>query len=85
MAHFSPNDFKFYGLTTAGERGQIVIPKEVRAAMKISPRDKFFVFAHDDEIIAMIKPEKFNSLIKEMTGVLKKIKRIKAGGQNKKD
>ncbi len=35
MAHFSPNDFKFYGLTTAGERGQIVIPKEVRAAMKI--------------------------------------------------
>ncbi|MBU1146551.1 AbrB/MazE/SpoVT family DNA-binding domain-containing protein [Patescibacteria group bacterium] len=77
MAHFSPNDFKFYGLTTAGERGQIVIPKEVRRAMKIGPGDKFFIFAHDDEIIAMVKPEKFNSLIKEMTGVLKKFKKAK--------
>lgn len=77
MAHFSPNDFKFYGLTTVGERGQVVIPKEVRAAMKTRPGNKFFIFAHDDEIIAMIKPEKFNFLVKEMTGVLKKIKKIK--------
>lgn len=77
MMHCSPNNFKFYGLTTAGERGQIVIPKEVRVAMKIRPGNKFFIFVHDGEIIAMIKPEKFNSLIKEMTGVLKKIKKTK--------
>ncbi|MFZ5364101.1 MAG: AbrB/MazE/SpoVT family DNA-binding domain-containing protein [Patescibacteria group bacterium] len=77
MSHFSPNDFKFYGMTTVGERGQIVIPKEVRSVMKTHSGEKFFVFAHDDEIIAMIKPEKFNSLIKEMTGVLKGIKKYK--------
>ena len=64
MAHFSPNDFKFYGLTTIGERGQIVIPKEIREVMRVKAGDKFFVFAHDDEIMAIIKPEKFNSLIK---------------------
>jgi len=77
MSHFSPKDFKFYGMTTVGERGQIVIPKEVRAVMKTRSGEKFFVFAHDNEIIAMIKPAKFNSLIKEMTGVLEKIKKIK--------
>lgn len=77
MSHFSPDDFKFYGMTTIGERGQIVIPKEVRAVMRIRSGEKFFVFAHDDEIIAMIKPEKFSALIKDMTTVLKKIKNIK--------
>lgn len=76
MAHFSPNDFKFYGLTTVGERGQIVIPKEVREVVGVKAGDKFFIFAHDDEIMAMIKPEKFNSLIKEMSGVLEKIKKV---------
>ncbi len=76
MAHFSPNDFKFYGLTTVGERGQIVIPKEVRDVVGVKAGDKFFIFAHDDEIMAMIKPEKFNSLIKEMSGVLEKIKKV---------
>lgn len=78
MPHFSPNDFKFYGITTIGERGQIVVPKEVRAAMKIKPREKFFVFTQDKEIIAMIKPVHFNSLIKEMSGVLEKIKKLKS-------
>lgn len=77
MPHFSPNDFKFYGMTTLGERGQIVVPKEVRAAMRIKAGEKFFVFTHDKEIIAMIKPEHFNSLIKEMSGVLTKIKKLK--------
>ncbi len=77
MAHFSASDFQFCGLTTAGERGQIVIPKEVRAAMKINPGDKFFVFSHDDEIVAMIKPEKFNSLLEEMNGVIKTFKKAK--------
>lgn len=78
MAHFSPSDFKFYGLTTLGERGQIVIPKEVRNAMKSKPGDKFFIFSHDDEIMAMIKPDKFNAIIKEMTGVFKRAKKMKA-------
>lgn len=82
MAHFSPSDFKFYGLTTVGERGQVVIPKGVRAAMKIKPKERFFIFAHDDEIIAMIKPEHFNSLINEITGVLAKMKKLKKTKSN---
>lgn len=77
MPHFSPDDFKFYGMTTIGERGQIVVPKEVRAAMKIRQGEKFFVFTHDKEMIAMIKPERFNALIREMSGVLTKIKKLK--------
>jgi AbrB family looped-hinge helix DNA binding protein len=77
MSHLSQKDFKFYGVARDAERGQVVIPKEVRAAMKTRSGEKLFVFANNDEIVAMIKPEKFNSLVKEMTGVLKKIKKYK--------
>lgn len=34
-----------YGSVTVGERGQIVIPAEARAAMKIEPGDKLLVFS----------------------------------------
>jgi AbrB family looped-hinge helix DNA binding protein len=35
---------KFAGAVTVGERGQIVIPAEVRAQLLIGPGDKVLVF-----------------------------------------
>jgi AbrB family looped-hinge helix DNA binding protein len=77
MSSFSPSDFEGYGLTTVGERGQIVIPKGIRSAMKVKTGDKFFVFSHANKMVVMIKPKNFNLLINEMTKVLKKIKKFK--------
>ncbi len=36
----------FYGSVTVGERGQVVIPSEARAALDISPGDKLLVMRH---------------------------------------
>lgn len=36
----------FYGSVTVGERGQIVIPAEARAALDFQPGDKLLVMRH---------------------------------------
>jgi AbrB family looped-hinge helix DNA binding protein len=36
----------FYGSSTVGERGQIVIPAEARAEMGIGPGDKLLIMRH---------------------------------------
>ncbi|MFN8221116.1 MAG: AbrB/MazE/SpoVT family DNA-binding domain-containing protein [Fimbriimonadales bacterium] len=36
----------FYGSVTVGERGQIVVPAEARAALGIEPGDKLLVMKH---------------------------------------
>lgn len=75
MGKSNPFDFKGYGLTTMGERGQIVIPKNIRSAMKVKPGDKFFICARAGKVIAMVKPDHFDELINEMTAFLSKLKK----------
>jgi AbrB family looped-hinge helix DNA binding protein len=36
----------FYGTSTVGERGQIVIPAEARAEMGFNPGDKVLIMKH---------------------------------------
>ena len=43
LKHGAP---KFYGSTTVGERGQVVIPAEARRDFKITPSAKLLVFGH---------------------------------------
>ena len=38
------NKGHFFGVVTAGERGQIVIPQEAREDLNIKPKDKLVVF-----------------------------------------
>ncbi|HAS27788.1 MAG TPA: AbrB family transcriptional regulator [Dehalococcoidia bacterium] len=41
----SERETKFYGSTTVGERGQMVIPAEARRDLNITPSTKLLVFA----------------------------------------
>ena len=41
----SEREHKFYGSTTVGERGQIVIPAEARRDLNITPSTKLLVFS----------------------------------------
>ena len=51
---------KFAGAVTVGERGQIVIPAEVRAQLLIGPGDKVLVFTRGDgKDILITKAESF--------------------------
>ncbi|MBI4284093.1 MAG: AbrB/MazE/SpoVT family DNA-binding domain-containing protein [Chloroflexi bacterium] len=40
---------KFYGSTTVGERGQVVIPAEARRDLQITPATKLLVFGSPDK------------------------------------
>ncbi len=58
----------FFSITTIGERGQVVIPKDARQALKLSPGDKLVVLPskHGNGILFM-KEENIKKLAQEMS------------------
>jgi len=63
-----------YGATTVGERGQVVIPAEVRRSFKIKPGDKLIVFAKH-EMIGLIPAEEFNQMLNRASEILSKFRK----------
>ena len=47
-----------YGPVTVGERGQLVIPAELRKALKIKTGDQLMVFAKLDKRVISLMPSK---------------------------
>jgi AbrB family looped-hinge helix DNA binding protein len=64
-------EVKDYGLTTIGVRGQVVIPKKIRSALKIKTGEQFLVLVNNKQAIVLIKAENFAKIVKEMTIKLK--------------
>lgn len=61
-------DQQFYGSTTMGEKGQVVIPAEARSAAKLKKGEKMLVFGVGEEVIILAKIsnlEQFASLLSE--------------------
>lgn len=48
---------KFVGICKVGEKGQIVIPKEVRTIFDINPGDSIIVLCDSEKGIALVKSE----------------------------
>ncbi len=46
---------KFYGTTTLGEKGQLVIPAEARAAMSLKKGEKLLVFGLGSDLVVLSK------------------------------
>lgn len=66
--HISHHFFKkpeFWGLTSVGERGQVVIPVGARKNLNLTKGDKLAVISKGNRLIAMIKSD-------ELTGFLKR-------------
>jgi AbrB family looped-hinge helix DNA binding protein len=74
MSAKMPFEFKNYGMTTIGERGQVVIPKEIRKKMNIKVGDQFLVFCRENSIIGFIKPQKLDTIIERHIAQLKTLK-----------
>ena len=49
---------KTYGAVTVGERGQLVIPAELRKALKIKSGDQLMVFAKPDRRVINLMPSR---------------------------
>lgn len=59
-------DKQFYGTTTLGEKGQVVIPAEARKAVKLKNKEKLLVFGVGEDLIILAKIsnlEQFASLL----------------------
>ena len=54
---------KIYGAVTVGERGQVVIPIEIRKSFKVKPGDKLIVFARPGGMISLVPTEEFNQFL----------------------
>ena len=71
---------KFLGITTLGEKGQIVIPAEARVALKLMKGEKLIVMsAHEDTFIIM-KASQFEAMASHFTKHLASVRKfIKKG------
>ncbi len=60
---FGRHDGQCYGITTLGERGQVVIPNELRRELKLETGDKLLVFSRFGKITALIKASEMENFL----------------------
>ena len=53
---------KFIGIAKVGEKGQIVIPKEIRDMFDIKPGDSIIVLSDKEKGIALLKADTIEDL-----------------------
>lgn len=67
---------KVYGAVTVGERGQLVIPAELRSELKIKSGDKLMVFANlDRRTISLIREEDFTDFLHKAASIISKLEK----------
>jgi len=67
---------KTYGPATVGERGQIVIPAELRKALNIKSGDQLMVFAKlDKKVINLMPSKEFSKFLEHAAKVISKLER----------
>lgn len=65
----------FYGSTTVGERGQVVIPAEARRDMDISPSTKLLVMGGPHKnLLILAKAEYMTAFMTKITEMLNQFK-----------
>lgn len=62
------NKNKYMGISKVGEKGQIVIPKEVRDIFDIKPGDSLIVLADSKKGIALVKSEVIEDVTNSILG-----------------
>lgn len=72
----SSGECKVVSILSVDERGQMVLPKELRERADIKPGDKLAVVSHerDGEVccISLIKAESLNEMVKDVLGPVMK-------------
>lgn len=66
----------FYGTTTMGEKGQVVVPAEVRKVMKLEKGEKLLVFGFDEDFLVFSKTEGLEKFASHLSEKLKDINKV---------
>lgn len=62
------NKNKFVGICKVGEKGQIVIPKEMRTLFDIKPGDSVILLCDKEKGIALVKSDFIEGLTDQVLG-----------------
>ena len=76
MTKEKKNGEQFYGTTTLGEKGQVVIPAEARQAMGIKKGEKLLVFGMGCDMIAFSKLSNVEQFASHLSQRLEAIREI---------
>lgn len=66
----------FFGTSTIGEKGQVVVPAEAREALKLKKGDKLLVFGVGDDTVTFTKFARLEKFASHLEGRLTTIRRI---------
>ena len=66
---------KMYGAVTVGERGQVVIPAQIRKLFGLKSGEKLIVFAKPGGPIGFIPADQFTRFLEQATQLLTKVKK----------
>lgn len=67
---------EFYGSTTLGDKGQVVIPVEARNKLKLKKGEKLLVFGAAHEMLVVSKLTNFQKMASQVTKQLASISRL---------
>ena len=70
------NGEQFYGTTTVGKKGQVVIPSEAREAMGLKRGDKLLVFGMGCDMVAFSKLSKVEQFVLHLSRRLDAIREV---------
>ncbi len=76
MTKKNKNNEHFYGTSTLGEKGQVVIPVEARKSMGIKKGDKLLVFGMGCDMLAFSKLSKVEQFASHLSNRLNVIRRV---------
>jgi|LSQX01.3.fsa_nt_gb AbrB family looped-hinge helix DNA binding protein len=60
----------FFGTVTVGERGQVVIPAEVRKQFHIESGDKLLVFRHPGQGFSLVKIDAAREFLEQLCQII---------------
>jgi len=66
---------EFHSVVTVGERGQVVVPADIRKSRNIKSGDRLVVFSRRDGPIGLVPAQEFNKFLVEATKVMSNLKR----------
>lgn len=70
---FHPDE-KLIGITSLGERGQVVIPVNIREDLNLKQGDRLFVFAKHKHFIGIVKVDEMSGMLKKMISKIEGLK-----------
>lgn len=69
-------DRQFYGTTTIGEKGQVVIPAEARVVTKLKKGEKLLVFGMGEDVLIFAKLSNLEQFASVLSTRLKMVQKI---------